>query len=130
MIVVDASALADVLLRLPSAVRAQKRILDSDEEIHAPHLIDLEMLQVFRRLAARGGTDDARAAEALADFAAIRISRHAHAPLRERIWELRENVTAYDAAYIALAELLRCPLVTRDRRLSKAPGLRADVEVL
>ena len=69
-------------------------------------------------------------ASALADFGAIRITRHAHAPLRKRIWELRKNVTAYDAAYIALAELLRCPLVTRDRRLANAPGLRADVEVL
>jgi len=130
MIVVDASALADVLLRVPTAKRVEERLLDSSEALHAPHLIDLEILQVLRRFAARGRWQDARAAEALSDFEAIRITRHAHAPLRDRIWELRANVTAHDAAYIALAELLRCPLVTRDRRLTKAPGHRADVEVL
>jgi len=130
MIVVDASALADVLLRLPTAGRAEARILDGVETLHAPHLIDLEILQVLRRFGARGGWHDERSAEALIDFESLRLARHSHEPLRGRIWELRSNVTAYDAAYLALAEALECPLVTRDRRLAKAPGHRATVEVL
>jgi predicted nucleic acid-binding protein len=130
VIVVDASALADVLLRVPSATRVEERLLAPDETLHAPHLIDLEILQVLRRFAAQGGWHEDRAAEALSDFEALRIARHAHESLRDRIWELRNNVTAYDAAYIALAEVLGCPLVTRDRKLSKVPGIGAKVEVV
>ena len=130
MIVVDASALADVLLRVPGASRVEERLLGPDETLHAPHLIDLEILQVLRRFAAQGGWQEDRAVEALSDFEAIRIARHAHEPLRDRIWALRNNVTAYDAAYIALAEVLDCPLVTRDGKPSGVPGIEATVEVL
>jgi predicted nucleic acid-binding protein len=129
MIVIDASALADVLLRLPSAGAAEQRILDPDEALHAPQLLDLELLQVLRRFATMGQGQQERAAEALEDLEALRIARHPHEPLRRRIWELRANLTAYDAAYVALAEELECPLVTRDARLAKAPGHRARVEV-
>jgi predicted nucleic acid-binding protein len=129
MIVVDASALADVLLRLRSARAVEERILDADEALHAPQLLDLELLQVLRRFAGMGGWQQARATEALADLEALRIARHAHEPLRRRIWELRANLTAYDAAYVALAEELECPLVTRDARLAKAPRHRARIEV-
>lgn len=130
MIVVDASALADVLLCVGSAGPVEDRILDPEETLHAPHLIDLEILQVLRRFAAAGSWQADRAADALADFEALRIERHAHEPYRRRIWELRRNVTAYDAAYIALAESLGCPLVTRDAKLAGAPGHDATVEVL
>src|SRR2546425_1194385 len=97
VIVVDASALADVLLRLESARHVEDRILDERETLPAPHLIDLEILSVLRRFAAAGAWQEQRATEALSDFAALRIARHPHEPLRERIWEMRENVTAYDA---------------------------------
>ncbi len=130
MIVVDASALADVLLRVSSARAVEERILDPDEVLHAPQLLDLEILQVLRRFAALGGWQSARAAEALADFEAVDVVRHPHEPFRRRIWELRANVTAYDAAYLVLAEELGCPLVTRDGRLRKVPGCRATVEVV
>jgi predicted nucleic acid-binding protein len=130
VIVVDASALADVLLRVGSAHAVEERILDEGEVLHAPHLIDLEILQVLRRFAALGGWHPERAKEGLADFGAIHIVRHAHEPFRRRIWELRANVTAYDAAYLALAEELGCPLVTRDGRLRRVPRCRAVVEVV
>jgi predicted nucleic acid-binding protein len=130
VIVIDASALADVLLGVESARRVEDRMFDDDEMLAAPHLIDLEILQVLRRFAAQGDWYEQRARDALDDFKAIRIDRHAHDAFAERIWELRENVTAYDAAYIALAETLGCPLVTRDRKLAKAPGHEAKVEVL
>jgi predicted nucleic acid-binding protein len=130
MIVVDASALADVLLQLRSARAVEARILDAAEALHAPHLLDVELLQVLRRFAAMGTWQQERAAEALADLEALRIARHPHEPLRRRIWELRANLTAYDGAYVALAELLECPLVTRDAHLAKAPGHRARIEVL
>jgi predicted nucleic acid-binding protein len=130
VIVVDASALADVLLRVRSARAVEERILDADEALHAPQLLDLELLQVLRRFAATGDWQQERAAEALADLELLRIARHPHEPLRRRIWELRANLTAYDGAYVALAEHLECPLVTRDRHLAGAPGHRARVEVL
>jgi predicted nucleic acid-binding protein len=130
MIVVDASALADVLLRVPSAHGVEERILDATEALHAPQLLDVELLQVLRRFAAAGRWQAERAAEALADLELVRIVRHPHEPLRRRIWQLRANLTAYDGAYVALAEALGCPLVTRDRRLAAAPGHRASIEVV
>ncbi|MBM4060958.1 MAG: PIN domain-containing protein [Planctomycetes bacterium] len=130
MIVVDASAVADVMLGIPSAEAVAQRLLAAGETLHAPHLLDLELLQVLRRFAGTGTWQGERAAQALDDFAALRIVRHAHEPLRGRIWELRKNLTAYDAAYLALAELLECPLLTRDEKLLRAPGHAAMVLVL
>lgn len=130
MIVVDASAVADVMLGITSANAVGRRLLHPAETLHAPHLLDLELLQVLRRFAAMGAWQAERAAQALDDFATLRIVRHPHEPLRARVWELRKNVTAYDAAYIALAELLECPLLTRDKKLRRAPGHAANVEVL
>ena len=92
--------------------------------------MDLEILQVLRRFASAGKWQTERATEALEDLEALRIARHAHEPLRRRIWELRKTVTAYDAAYLALAESLGCPLVTRDAKLRRASGHDATVEVL
>jgi predicted nucleic acid-binding protein len=130
VIVVDASALADVLLRFESARDVEERVLDPHETLHAPYLIDVEILNVLRRFARQGEWHETRAAEALADFELVHVVRHPHEPFRGRIWEMRDNVTAYDAAYLALAETLKCPLVTRDKRLAKAPGHGAKVEVM
>ncbi len=129
MIVADASAILEVLLRTPAAPAIEARLFEPGEALHAPHLIDLEVLQVLRRYAAAGEISAARAREALDDLAAFRLRRWAHDPLAQRIWELRQNLTAYDAAYVALAEALGAPLLTRDRRMVSAPGIRTRVEV-
>src|ERR1700722_7812451 len=129
VIVVDASAILEVLLRTPVAPAIEERLFERGETLHAPHLLDLEVLQVLRRYAAAGEISAERAREALDDLAAFRLRRWAHDALALRIWELRQNLTAYDAAYVALAEALGAPLLTRDRRLASAPGIRAPVEV-
>ena len=129
MIVVDASAILEVLLRTPAAPAIEKRLFERGETLHAPHLIDLEVLQVMRRYAAAGEISAKRAREALDDLAAFRMRRWPHDALTLRIWDLRQNFTAYDAAYVALAEALGALLLTRDRRLASAPGIRTRVEV-
>lgn len=129
MIVVDASALLEVLLRTPLGLRLEDRLLGADESLHAPHLIDVEVAQVLRRFAAAGDLTAERGLAALSDLAEWPLSRYAHEPLLERVWQLRQNVTAYDAVYLALAEALEAPLVTCDRRLAAAPGHEARVEV-
>jgi len=129
VIVVDASAVLEFLLRTPVAGAVVARLF-SGATLHAPHVIDLEVAQVIRRYERAGVLTRRRGAEALADFAAMRIERYAHEPFLWRIWELRHNATAYDAAYIALAEALRAPLVTRDERLRSVPAHAARIEVL
>jgi predicted nucleic acid-binding protein len=130
VIVVDASAVAEIVLRLPAAAAVERRVHDMRETLHAPHLIDVEVASAVRRYAARGEIDDERgrlALEALADFP---VNRHPHVLLLPRIWQLRRNLSAYDAAYIALAETLDAPLVTRDRRLAGASGHNARIELI
>lgn len=100
------------------------------ERLVAPHVIDLEVASAWRRLAAAGVLDDRRVALALADLLALRLERVEHGPLLGRCWELRANLTIYDAAYVALAEELETTLLTADRRLANAPGSRCAVEVL
>lgn len=100
------------------------------ESLHAPHLIDIEVTQVLRRYALAGIASVSRCEEGLAAFALFRVSRHSHASLLARVWQLRSNLTAYDAVYVALAESLGATLLTGDRRLANAPGIRAPVEVL
>ena len=130
MIVLDASAVIAVLLyRGPGAERIRERIESPGESLHVPHLMDLEVLHALRRQALRGALSPRRGAEALQDLASIRLVRYPHTSLMERIWELRENLTAYDAAYVALAEALDAPLVTMDARLVQALGHRAAVEL-
>jgi predicted nucleic acid-binding protein len=129
LIVVDASALLEVLLRTPRGLRLEDRLLGVDESLHAPHLIDVEVAQVLRRFAAAGDLTAERGWAALSDLAEWPLSRYAHEPLLERVWQLRQNVTAYDAVYLALAEALEAPLVTCDRRLAAAAGHEARVEV-
>jgi predicted nucleic acid-binding protein len=130
VIVVDASAVLELLLRTPASARLGTRLLDPAESLEAPHLLDLEVVQVIRRYWLAGELTMERAGEALADFRDLRIHHHAHNPLLARVWELRNNLTAYDAAYVALAEALGVPLLTRDARLAAAPGHRAEVEVV
>jgi len=96
----------------------------------APHLIDVEVAQVLRRYNAAGEMNDGRCREAFEDLAGMRLVRYAHDSLLPRVWELRHNFTAYDAVYLALAEALEVPLVTRDSALASAPGHQAMVELL
>lgn len=129
MIVVDASALLEVLLRAPAAEAVERRLFESRETLHAPHLIDLEVAQVLRRYATAGEIDQARGLEALADLADLPMRRYPHHLFLTRLWELRNNFTAYDAAYVALAEALDAPLLTRDRRLASAAKLYVPIEL-
>jgi predicted nucleic acid-binding protein len=128
VIVIDASAVLEVLLRTPAASAIEARLFAAGESLHAPHLLDVEVAQVLRRYQAAGSIDADRGREALADLVDLPIGRYPHHLFLPRIWELRHNVTAYDAAYLALAEALQAPLLTRDRRLAAAPGHSARVE--
>lgn len=130
MIVVDASAAVEVLLGTPPGANAAERISAPAESLHAPHLIDAEVAQVLRRFAARGDITPERGAEALADLADMPLERYPHTVLLPRAWELRANLSAYDAMYVALAEALDATLLTGDRRLAAAPGHRARVEAV
>jgi predicted nucleic acid-binding protein len=100
------------------------------ERLVAPHVIDLEVASAWRRLAAAGALDARRVELALADLLALRLERVGHGPLLGRCWELRTNLTVYDAAYVALAEALDATLLTADRRLAAAPGIGCTVEVM
>lgn len=100
------------------------------EQLHAPHLIDYEVTSGLRRLAGAGLVKGDQAWGALDAWQSIGLIRHASTGLLRRVWELRDNVSAYDAAYVALAELLGTTLLTADARLSRAPGLRCPVTLL
>lgn len=128
MIVADASAVLEVLLRRPLAERIESRLFAGDS-LHAPHLIDLEVAQVLRRYWLSGELTEARSQEALDDLNDIPIERYPHEPFIDRIWQLRRNVSAYDGAYLALAEALEAVVITTDRRLRGVPAVRARVEV-
>jgi predicted nucleic acid-binding protein len=130
VIVVDASVVLEVLLRTPHSDEIADRLLRPHERLHAPHLLDLEVAQVLRRYAERGELTDARGREALDLLGLFPLTRHAHEPLLHRIWQLRSSLTAYDAAYVALAEALGVTLVTRDARIARASGVRATLEVV
>jgi predicted nucleic acid-binding protein len=130
MIVVDASALLEVLLQTPDAQVVEGRLFDPQETLHTPHLLDVEVAQVIRRYAANGEIDGERAGAAVDDLAVFPLRRYPHDWLLPRVWELRNNFTAYDAVYVALAEALEAPLLTRDRRLANAAGHRATIELV
>jgi len=130
LIVVDSSAILELLLRTPAATRIQERLFREGETWHAPHLIDLEVAQVLRRYEAAGGLEPTRAGEVLLDFSILPLIRYPHAILLPRIWELRHAATAYDGAYLALAEALDAPLITRDARLAASHGHGVSVELL
>ena len=130
MIVVDASAMLEALLRTPAAKAVEKWLFDPRQTLYAPHLLDIEVAQVIRRYSANGEIDSERGRAALADLADFPLHRYPHDFLLPRIWDLRNNLTAYDAAYVALAEALDAPLLTRDRRLAAAAGYHARVELV
>lgn len=130
MIVLDASAVLELLLRSPGAERVEARVLDVAETLHAPHLLDVEVAQVVGRYWMGGELDAERGRLALADLGDLPIARYPHDVLLPRVWELRRNVTAYDAVYLALAEALGAPLLTCDSRLASAPGHRARIELV
>lgn len=130
MIVVDASALLEVLLRTSAAEAVEKRLFDDRETLHAPHLLDVEVAQVIRRYAAAGEIDQERGRGALVDLTDFPLRRYPHGFLLPRVWELRNNLTAYDAVYVALAEALDALLLTRDRRLAAAAGNHARIELV
>jgi predicted nucleic acid-binding protein len=130
VIVVDASAVLELLLGGPAAAAVAERIGAEDDTLHAPHLLDLEVAQVLRRHALAGALEEERGRQALEDLADLGLTRHPHDLFLPRIWSLRDRVTAYDAAYLALAEALPAALVTLDGRLARAGGHRARVELL
>lgn len=130
MIVVDASALLELLLHTDSAEAVADRLFAPDETLHAPHLLDLEVAQVLRRYVSARAISAGRGDQALVDLSDLPIRRYPHAPFLERIWELRNAVTAYDAAYLVLAETLDAPLLTRDRRLARVQGIEVRVEAV
>jgi predicted nucleic acid-binding protein len=123
VIVLDASALVELILDTPTGQVIASRIADPNEGLHVPHLADIEVVQALRRYVREGEIDADVAETALDDLRALDLHRHAHEPLLVRVWELRKNLTTYDAVYVALAEVLDGVLLTCDRRLSHAPGM-------
>jgi len=130
VIVVDASAMIELLLNTSAGSVVARRLSTGNETLHAPHLLDLEIVQVLRRYTLAGALDPARGRQALEDLAEMPVTRYAHDLFVTRIWELRNNVTAYDAAYIAVAEALAAPLLTRDAALASAAGHHAKIELV
>lgn len=130
MIVLDASVVVDLLLNSPTAEAIRSRVFDANETLHAPAILDLEVAQTLRRFAAQREISRERGLSVLGILQRLPVTRYPHELLLRRIWELRENLTAYDAAYIALAEGLNATFITRDSRLASAPNHRATVEVI
>lgn len=129
MIVVDASVVVPALADDgPDGDSARERL--RGERLAAPHLLDLEVTSAWRRMVGAGELDGRRARLALADLQDLRVNRVRHGNLLDRCWELRGNLTVYDAAYVALAELLEVTLVTADATLARSPGPRCPIEVL
>lgn len=129
MIVLDASAAIEWLLGLPRADAVADRLVASDD-VHAPHLLGVEVAQVVRRYEAAGEVGADRGAAALRDLADLDVVHHPHEPLLPTIWRLRSNLTAYDATYVALALALDVPIVTLDRALAAAPMHGAFVDLI
>lgn len=122
MLVVDTSAvLAALANRTPDAALVQR--LADDGDLHAPHLIGIEILHALRGLVRGGKLSTDRADDVRTDVAAVAITRYGHEPLADRVWALRDNLTAYDAVFVALSEALEVPLITCDARLAAAPGI-------
>ena len=120
MIILDASGGVELLLQTPAGQRIASRIQSQNESLHSPHLIDVEVAQLLRRLVREGNIPAQRADEAMDDLMDLRMTRYPHLALLPRVWELRHSLSAYDAVYVALAELLDAPLLTRDAKLAAA----------
>lgn len=129
MIVLDASAAVEWLLQTSAGLQIERRIYSRIESLHSPHLLDLEVANVLRRFVSAGRISPIRGDQALHDLLALSITRYPHDLLLARVWQLRHNLSAYDACYVSLAEELSATLLTRDARLSTTPGHRARIEV-
>jgi len=130
MIVLDASAVVELLLDTVAGRRVATLISDANMGLHVPHLLDVEACSALRRLARDKVIETADAEAAIEDLLALDLQRHSHEGMLERAWSLRENLTSYDAMYVALAEALDATLITCDRRLAGATGIKARVEVV
>lgn len=130
MIVLDASAMLEWLLRTPAGFAIDAALQATPGSIHAPHLIDVEVAQGLRRCVRFSVIDEKRAADAIEHLISFPLQRHAHDLFLRRVWQLRGNITAYDALYIALAESLAATLLTRDRKLAAGCGGRVQVTVI
>jgi predicted nucleic acid-binding protein len=130
VIVLDASVVIEMLRPSPIQHELDRRFRVAEPSLHAPHLLLLEVADGLRRLVANTAITSDRGSLALRRLADLNLVTHDHDLLLQRVWELRDNLTAYDAAYVALAEALDAPLLTLDARLARAPGHRARVELL
>lgn len=128
MIVADTSAVIEALLGRPPNEELRRRFAEA-EVIDAPHLLDIEFLHALRRVVLAGRLSADGGQSALIAFSRLRLRRHPHWPFADRIWDLRQNLSAYDASFVALAEALEMPLVTCDRRLAAARGNAAEIEL-
>jgi predicted nucleic acid-binding protein len=128
--VLDASGALELLLNTARGRRVGEKLADGTEVVHAPHLIDIEIAHVLRRYVLDGTLDERRAVRALQHWRELDVERYPHEPFLDRVWGLRNNVTAYDAVYVALAETLGDLLVTGDRKLAGSPGLDARVQLV
>jgi predicted nucleic acid-binding protein len=129
MIVLDASVVVEVVLATRAGWRLMTRFLEHESGLFAPELLDIEVVQIVRRYQRLGELSAEHGERAIDDLLDLPVDRYPHRPLLPRVWELRANLTAYDAAYVALAEALEAPLLTRDARLARAAH-RARVEVV
>jgi predicted nucleic acid-binding protein len=132
MLVVDASAVTELLLGRPAARAVEEQLRGHDFDLHAPHLLDVEVLSALRRIVAAGDASPDRAGDAVVDLLDLPLERYPHDGLAPRIWALRANFSAYDAAYVALAEAITdggAPLLTADARLARAAGDHTELRV-
>lgn len=130
IVVADASAIVDILIGARNAPALRGRLFNRDVEVHAPHLLDIEVMHAIRRRFRIGETSTERAQQAISSFQILPIERHSHEILLDRIWQLRENLAAYDAAYVALAQILDTVVITTDPRLARAPGMSRYIHVV
>ncbi len=128
--VLDASGAVEFLLNTAAGKSLGARLADETVVVHVPHLIDLEIAQVLRRYARHGTLSARTGILALERWRSLDVQRYSHEPFLGRIWQLRDNVTAYDAIYVALAEALSTVLVTGDRKLVGTPGVNAHIEFI
>ena len=130
MIVIDASAVVDLLRGGDELAAPIRERIAAEPVLHVPAIFELEVTQALRGIELRGQAPDARVDRARRNLSRLRTARYDHLPFLTRIWSLRHNLTAYDAAYVALAEAIGAPLVTTDRRLAHSAGHRARIELV